>query len=150
MRISVQGERLDRTWAEIGKSLLVVALILCNLLLVTTPGTATVSVPNRTAPIVELIMVADPGCPYCARWEEEVGIAYAASEEGRFAPLVRRRRDDPEVKRFGKIIYSPTFILVRDGVEVGRIVGYPGPDFFWGLLGRLLEQAGFEPGSSAS
>ena len=150
MRIRVQSERLDRTWAELGKSLLVVALILCNLLLVTTPGTATVSVPNRTAPIVELIMVADPGCPYCARWEEEVGIAYAASEEGRFAPLVRRQRDDPEVKRFGRIIYSPTFVLVRDGVEVGRIVGYPGPDFFWGLLGKLLEQAGFEPGSSAS
>nr|PZN76044.1 MAG: hypothetical protein DIU57_17750 [Pseudomonadota bacterium] len=148
MQILAQDGRLDRKWSKFGKSLLGVVLILCNLLLISAPVAATVSDSKR--PNVKLILVADPGCPYCARWEEEVGKAYAASEEGRFAPLERRERDDPEVKKFGNIIYSPTFILVRDGVEVGRIVGYPGPDFFWGLLGKLLEQAGFAPNSGAS
>ena len=38
--------------------------------------------------------------------------------------------------------FTPTFILVEDGQEVGRIEGYPGADFFWGLLGMVMEDAG--------
>jgi len=37
--------------------------------------------------------------------------------------------------------FTPTFILVDDGREVGRIEGYPGEDFFWGLLGMMFERA---------
>ena len=98
---------------------------------------------------VRLIMIEDPGCPYCARWHNEVGIAYAASAEGRFAPLVRRGRNHPDVAQFDKIIYSPTFIVVRNGVEIGRIIGYSGPDFFWGFLARLLRQGGFQAQNGA-
>ncbi len=105
---------------------------------------------KAAAPGVQLIMIEDPGCPYCARWEQEVGIAYAASAEGRFAPLVRLRRGHPDVSKFEHIIYSPTFIITRDGIEIGRIVGYPGPDFFWGLLGNVLERAGFKPSTDGS
>ena len=93
---------------------------------------------------VQLFMIEDPGCPYCARWHAEVGIAYAASPEGRFAPLTRRGRNHPDVAHFKNIIYSPTFIIARNGLEVGRIVGYPGPDFFWGLLANIIEAAGFK------
>ena len=35
--------------------------------------------------------------------------------------------------------YSPTFVLVDQGREVGRMEGYTGEDFFWGLLERLLQ-----------
>ena len=38
------------------------------------------------------------------------------------------------------IRFTPTFVLVDDGREIGRIEGYPGEDFFWGLLERLLLQ----------
>lgn len=37
-------------------------------------------------------------------------------------------------------MYTPTFILLEDGQEVGRIEGYPGEGFFWGLLGKMLEK----------
>ena len=37
--------------------------------------------------------------------------------------------------------FTPTFILVSDGVELSRIEGYPGEDFFWGLLGVMIEGA---------
>ena len=37
--------------------------------------------------------------------------------------------------------FTPTFVLVKDGVEQSRIIGYPGEDFFWGLLDRMLKQA---------
>lgn len=100
---------------------------------------------TETSTGVRLVMIGDRGCPYCARWDEEVGAAYAASAEGRFAPLLRIDRRDVEAAGFKDVIYSPTFIVVRDGVEVGRIVGYPGPDFFWGLLAKILERADFDP-----
>jgi hypothetical protein len=29
-------------------------------------------------------------------------------------------------------------VLVENGAEIGRIEGYPGEDFFWGLLKQML------------
>jgi len=29
--------------------------------------------------------------------------------------------------------------LLEDGTEIGRIEGYPGEDFFWGLLTQMME-----------
>jgi len=98
---------------------------------------------------VQLIMVEDPGCPYCAQWHKEVGISYAATAEGRFAPLVRRPRNHPDVAKFENIVYSPTFIVARNGVEIGRIVGYPGADFFWGFLANILKKSGFNAHAGA-
>ena len=31
-------------------------------------------------------------------------------------------------------------VLVRDGREIGRILGYGGEEHFWGLLGPLLQR----------
>lgn len=134
----------------IGGAWLLAVLALSVWLSIAAGHPTTAAASDQAAPVVRLVMVEDPGCPYCALWDKEVGGAYAASAEGRFAPLVRRRRDDPDVKKLGKIVYSPTFIVVRDGVEVGRIVGYPGPDFFWGLLEGLLKKVGFRPELGAS
>ena len=36
--------------------------------------------------------------------------------------------------------YTPTFVMVHDGKEYGRIRGYPGEDFFWGLLSVIIEK----------
>lgn len=94
---------------------------------------------------VRLYMLQDPGCPYCARWTAEVEPGYLKSPEGAFAPLVRRYRSDPEVSRFERVNYSPTFILARGNEEIGRIVGYMGPDLFWSELDQLLKKAGFKP-----
>lgn len=89
-----------------------------------------------------LIMVEQAGCSYCARWHAEVAPEYPLAPEGRFAPLrTVNLRDLPDDVTFtSRPVYTPTFILVRGGEEVGRLEGYPGEDFFWGLLGRLLEQ----------
>jgi hypothetical protein len=32
---------------------------------------------------------------------------------------------------------TPTFIIVIDGKEVGRIVGYPGQELFWWRLSEF-------------
>ena len=36
------------------------------------------------------------------------------------------------------VVLTPTFVLMEDGAEAGRIEGYPGEDFFWGLLGQMI------------
>lgn len=37
-------------------------------------------------------------------------------------------------------VFTPSFALVHDGREYGRIRGYPGEDFFWGLLGQMIDK----------
>lgn len=93
----------------------------------------------------ELLMVEQPGCIYCARWDAEVGPEYPITEEGRAAPLrkVDLRAPLPDGVRLNSPpVFTPTFILLVDGVEQGRIEGYPGEDFFWPLLNGLLREAG--------
>lgn len=92
-----------------------------------------------------LLMVEQRGCHYCERWTAEVGEGYAASAEGALAPLTRvdLRGDWPEGLVIGRRpALTPTFILLKDNAEVARLEGYPGEDFFWGLLDRMLIEAG--------
>lgn len=100
---------------------------------------------------VELFMVERQGCHYCTEWKLTIGPAYPNTDVGKFAPLKMVDIDDapPAGVRFARpVVFTPTFILVDDGAEIGRIEGNPGEDFFWGLLERLLtEKAGFQGAS---
>ena len=96
----------------------------------------------RPAAATELVMVEEQGCYYCIIWKNEIGPIYGNTPEGDFAPLRMIDIDDgaPQGMRFArKVLYTPTFILVDKGEEIGRIEGYPGEDFFWGLLKMMLE-----------
>ena len=90
---------------------------------------------------IELLIFEEPGCPWCARWRQEIGPAYPKSVEGRRAPV--RHIMIHEQHRAGvtltlPITVSPTFVLSDGTKEVGRISGYPGQDFFWGMLAELI------------
>jgi hypothetical protein len=98
-----------------------------------------------------LLMAEEPGCMWCARWNEDIAHIYSKTEEGRAAPLQRfdiREGAPDDVTLDRKVQFTPTFVLVHNGVEAGRIEGYPGEDFFWGLLGRLLVRAGIDTNGS--
>ncbi len=87
-------------------------------------------------------MFEAPGCTFCEQWHEEVGDAYPKTAEGRRAPLrvVNMQSKRPaDLAAIKPVIFSPTFVLVEDGQEMGRIQGYPGEEFFWPMLGELLE-----------
>ena len=91
----------------------------------------------------ELVMFETSGCPWCAAWQEDVGAIYHKTAEAKTAPLRRVDLDAPRPAELGsiaRIVYTPTFVLMDDGREIGRIAGYPGADHFWGLLGVLLEK----------
>jgi hypothetical protein len=91
---------------------------------------------------LRLLMFEQDGCYWCARWNEEIAPAYPKTTEGRAAPLQRINifDDYPEnINIKSRPAFTPTFVLIKDGNEVGRIEGYPGDNFFWPLLDRLLE-----------
>ncbi|MEP3918903.1 hypothetical protein [Ascidiaceihabitans sp.] len=95
----------------------------------------------------QLVMVEEKGCIWCARWNAEIAPIYPKTEEGAAAPLRRmdiraKRPDDITFAR--SLTFTPTFVLVVEGQEMSRIEGYPGEDFFWGLLGKMLSQANLD------
>lgn len=97
----------------------------------------------------ELVMMEEHGCPWCEKWQQEIGVVYGKTAEGQRAPLRRVdvHRPLPADLKYLKLAYfTPTFILVSDGREIGRIQGYPGEDFFWALLQELLEKLPAEAG----
>lgn len=94
-----------------------------------------------------LVMAEEAGCIWCARWNKDIAPIYPKTAEGRIAPLRRINARGPvpdDVTFARRILYTPTFVLVRDGRELSRIEGYPGEDFFWGLLGQMLKEAGID------
>jgi len=91
----------------------------------------------------ELVMFEEAGCPWCAAWNRDIAAIYPKTAEGKRAPL--RRVDlhavwPDDLPELEPVHYTPTFVLIDNGQEIGRILGYPGEDFFWGLLGELIER----------
>lgn len=92
----------------------------------------------------ELVMVEEAGCRFCRKWDGDIGPIYPQSPEGKFAPLKRVKRGASELAVFGPVVFTPTFILVRENKELGRITGYPGESYFWEELAPILVEAGFK------
>lgn len=99
--------------------------------------------PADAASGVRLVMVEEPGCRFCRKWDAEIAPGYRKSVEGRFAPLKRVRRGAPELAGLAPVVYTPTFVVMRSGEELGRITGYPGAEYFYGELRPILAAAGF-------
>ncbi|WP_245409828.1 transcriptional regulator [Pararhizobium haloflavum] len=90
----------------------------------------------------ELVMLEQPGCPWCARFNEEIAPGYSKSEEGEQAPLRRVDITEPipqDLQHLTIERFTPTFILMDDGREIDRLRGYPGDEFFYALIGEMLE-----------
>lgn len=94
--------------------------------------------PARAA---ELIMFEQKACPWCRKFDLEIAPAYDKTAEGKRAPLRRVDIAQPlpaDIAFVQRERFTPVFVLVDRGREVGRIRGYPGDTFFWGLLATLI------------
>lgn len=89
----------------------------------------------------ELLMVERHGCHWCDRWNAEIGLIYPKTDEAIRAPLRRAQIDalPDDVTFTSRPVFTPTFVLIDDGRELGRIEGYAGDEFFWFVLGQLLD-----------
>ena len=75
----------------------------------------------------ELIMFEQAGCPWCKRFDHDIGGTYNKTEDGLRAPL--RRVDitvpmPPELSFIHVERLTPLFVLVDQGREIGRIRGH--------------------------
>lgn len=99
-----------------------------------------------------LMMVTSPACHHCAAWKAEIGPGYAASPEGRVAPIfeVDLRGPYPDGLALDRRPWiTPSFLLLRNGAELGRIEGYVGQRHFHPVLNDLLTGTGqIRPGGA--
>jgi thioredoxin-related protein len=111
----------------------------------------------QAAHAAELVMFEQKGCVWCQKFDREIAPAYERTTEGKRAPLHRidiTQATPPEFTFIKRERFTPVFVLVDDGREVGRIRGYPGDTFFWGLLANLIERldrgegAAFDPAAA--
>ncbi len=96
-----------------------------------------------SARAAELVMFEAANCEWCEVWDDEVGVVYAKTMEAALAPLRRVDIFDPrpaDLERVERVRYTPTFVLMQNGAEIGRITGYPGESFFWEMLSGLLKK----------
>ncbi|MBK4214664.1 SoxS protein [Paracoccus caeni] len=87
------------------------------------------------------MMFERKGCLYCLAWKRQIGPGYAESAAGRVAPLVVVDMDGPYPDGLAlarRPVVTPTFVLMRNGMELGRIEGYSRPDAFYPALETLL------------
>jgi thioredoxin-related protein len=97
----------------------------------------------QPAHAAELVMFEQKGCVWCQKFDREIAPAYDKTAEGKRAPLRRLDIAQPapaDLSFIKRERFTPVFVLIDEGHEIGRIRGYPGDTFFWGLLANLIER----------
>jgi len=106
-------------------------LVVFSLLVSTTNLSAEDQTPQ------ELVFVTSDHCPFCKAWEREVGKIYGSTPYARQARLRRGgiAEVDSALSELATDIFgTPTFLILENNMEVGRIEGYQSSDlFFWAL-----------------
>ncbi|MBR1273772.1 thioredoxin family protein [Bradyrhizobium sp. AUGA SZCCT0283] len=88
----------------------------------------------------ELLMFERAGCVWCQRWDREIGPVYDKTAEAKLLPLRRINAESQAARGItlaSPVHYTPTFVVVNNGREIGRITGYVNDDTFWGLPAAL-------------
>ncbi len=92
---------------------------------------------------IELLVIEQDFCPYCERFNREIALTYPKTSEGQRAPLRKLDLFEPWPSEYVNVTpanFTPTFILVHNGLEIDRITGYPGDEYFWFLIGEMLDK----------
>lgn len=111
------------------------------------PGHAALDTETVAAPAtgLEILVVEVEGCLYCQLFRRDVVKAYNASKRAKLVPMRfthLNTLDAPskgrKLKLDGPVESVPTVILLKQGVEVGRIPGYTGPENFFHAINYLI------------
>lgn len=98
---------------------------------------------SNLARAAELVMMEQTACEWCEQWHSEIGSIYAKTDEAKRASLRIVNIHDPwpqDLEGIRKAHFTPTFVVVEEGVEIGRLRGYAGDEFFWFLLNEILDK----------
>lgn len=100
--------------------------------------------PAPKAGTFQLVVMEAPGCTYCGIFRRDVLPSYEASERAKELPV--RFLDVNDQASSGLDLQTPvdivpTFIVVKDKKEVGRIPGYVGRENFYHAINHLMSAA---------
>lgn len=93
---------------------------------------------------MEVVVVETPDCAYCKLFRSRVLPADEASPQIRDVPvrfIDASGLNDGGVTLSGPVDVVPTTILVRDGIELGRISGYVGRENFFRSINYLMAKS---------
>ncbi len=124
-------QRLIRSLVHSLVHSLKIGLVFCSLFI------SSAGLAAEQARSLELVFITSEYCPFCKAWERDVGQIYDSTPYALKARLRRVDLGDVDsalpagaVKVFG----TPTFLIVENNTEIGRIEGYQSSEmFFWAL-----------------
>ena len=124
-------QRLIRSLVHSLVHSLKIGLVFCSLFI------SLAGLAAEQARSLELVFITSEYCPFCKAWERDVGQIYDSTPYALKARLRRVDLGDVDsalpagaVKVFG----TPTFLIVENNTEIGRIEGYQSSEmFFWAL-----------------
>lgn len=93
---------------------------------------------------LELVVMEAPGCTYCTLFRRDVLPSYQASERAKDVPIRFVDINDEAASALGldgPVDVVPTFVVLQNNKEIGRIPGYTGPEFFFHTMNYLLSSA---------
>jgi hypothetical protein len=118
-----------------------VAACLMLLLMSQDSGQAGLDAAPARTPTLEVLVFEHANCVYCRVFRRDVLPQYHQAVGANVAPLrfVDIAKDDTDgLGLNSRIDTLPTAVVMRNGREVDRIVGYWGPTGFFQLLSRIL------------
>jgi thioredoxin-related protein len=101
-----------------------------------------IDAPITNSSGLEIVVMEAPGCIYCDVFRRDILPSYQASEHGRLVPVrFVDINDDAAANALAldtPINIVPTFLVIKNNKEVGRIPGYTGPEDFFHSINFLL------------
>lgn len=97
--------------------------------------------PGAPQTTYELVVFEADGCVYCDVFRTDVLPLYKSSQIGREAPIRFvnvSRSDETKMGLNSAITIAPTVVLMHQGQEVDRIIGYTGPFNFMKLVAYMM------------
>jgi len=93
------------------------------------------------AQAAELVMIDQRACTYCSKFRNDIAPTYNSTAAGQVAPLRTvsvLKKWPADLAGVKRARFTPVFIVVDKGREVGRFAGYTNPNTFWAKLNPLL------------
>lgn len=102
-------------------------------------------IPPGADATMEIVVMEAPGCIYCTLFRRDVLPSYAASQQAKDVPIRFVDVNEEAADALGldsPIDIVPTFVVLRNNHEVGRIPGYVGPENFFHSINHLIAGGG--------
>lgn len=105
------------------------------------PGQAGIAPGTARTPALEVVVFEHADCVYCPVFRRDLLAKYRQAVRAEAAPLRFVDVETGDIASLGlnaRIDTLPTTVVMRDGQEIDRIVGYWGTSNFFKLLSHIL------------